>query len=114
LYLWDICGGTQYIYGKKAGDTEEKIYLVDTDIWLNNSRKGMYLVVYWLTRHMSDAEEHSNTKFVDARSYIEQFVSQPFPDDMSKSDMKNIDGIRNFLNGGKSSYNPKSGIPNFE
>ncbi len=114
LYLWDICGESQYIYGKKVGDEGDKIYLIDTDIWLNNSRTGMYLVVYWLTRHMSGAEMDFNTKFTEARDYIKQFISQPLPDNMSKDDMKNVGGIRSFLNNEKSDYNPESAIPNFE
>ncbi len=114
LYLWDICGESQYIYGKKVDDTEDKIYLIDTDIWLNNSKTGIYLVVYWLTRHMSGAEMDFNTKFVEAREYIQQFISQPLPDNMSEDDMKNVEGIRSFLDNEKSDYNPESAIPNFE
>jgi hypothetical protein len=114
LYLWDICGQSQYVYGKKSGDNEDKIYLIDTDIWLNNSRTGMYLVVYWLTRHMSAQEKNSDTKFNDARNYIKQFIEQPLPENISETDMKNIDGIKDFLNGEKSHYNPKLAIPNFE
>ena len=114
LYLWDICGESQYNYGKKVGDEGDKIYLIDTDIWLNNSRTGMYLVVYWLTRHMSGAEMDFNTKFTEARDYIKQFISQPLPDNMSEDDMKNAEGIRSFLNNKKSDYNPESAIPNFE
>lgn len=114
LYLWDICGESQYIYGRKSNGNEDKIYLIDTDIWLNNSRTGMYLVVYWLTRHMSGAERDFNTQFNEARNYIKQFIDQPLPKNISETDMKNVDGIKSFLNNVKSDYNPKSAIPTFE
>ena len=93
LYLWDICGPSQYVYGKKPGDREEEIYLVDTDIWLNNSKTGMYLVVYWLTRHMSGQENKIGIQFNEARNNIKQFIEQPLPKNISATDIKNIDGI---------------------
>lgn len=114
LYLWDICGGSQYIYGKKVGDVEDKIYLIDTDIWLNNSKRSMYLVVYWLTRHMSGAEINAGIKFMEARNYVDRFIGSQLPDNMSDVDMKNVDEIKKFLKGEKSDYNPESAIPNFE
>lgn len=114
LYLWDICGESQYIYGKKVGEDEDKIYLIDTDIWLNNSKNSMYLVVYWLTRHISGEEKHFNTQFSEARDCIQEFVNQPLPDNIKENDMENITGIKEFLENKKSNYNPKSAIPDFE
>lgn len=114
LYIWDICSQSQYVYGKKLDDTENNIYLIDTDIWLNNSKTEIYLVVYWLTRHMSVQEKEMNTKFDEARNYIKQFVEEILPKNISDNDIKNVDGIKDFLNDKVSNYNPKSAIPKFE
>ncbi|MFH1626566.1 MAG: hypothetical protein ABH971_00445 [bacterium] len=114
LYLWDICGQSQYVYGKKLDDKEDKIYLIDTDIWLNNSKVGMYLVVYWLTRHISAQENKIGIQFNEARNNIKQFIDQPLPKNISETDMENVNGIKSFLNNEKSDYNPKSAIPAFE
>lgn len=112
LYIWDINGESQYLYGKKEGDTEDKIYIVDTDIWLSKSKEDMYLSFYWLARHMSGLEKHFKTQFKEARKYISKFIEEPLPDGMEENE--NIDGIRKILNNEKTDYNPESAIPRFE
>ena len=114
LYIWDINGESQYIYGKKLGDKEDKIYLIDTDIWLSKNKNDMYLSVYWLARHMSWLESKLGVKFTEARNSINEFINQPLPEDAEESVEKNIDGIRKIIAGEKSEYNPESAIPRFE
>lgn len=114
LYVWDINGESQYIYGKKIGDKEDNIYLIDTDIWLSKNKDDMYLSVYWLTRHMSEVERKLGIQFQGARSFINEFINQPLPQNINDSVKENIEGIRKIMNGEKSDYNPESAIPRFE
>ena len=112
-YLWDVCGSSQYIYGKREGDGEDNIYLIDTDIWLGNTRSGLCLSIYWLTRHVFDAEQRLGTKFEEARNIISKFVEK-LPENLSNEEGMNISGIKDFLNGKKSTYSPASAIPAYE
>lgn len=114
LYVWDINGESQYIYGKKIGDKEEQIYLIDTDIRLSKNKNDMYLSVYWLARHMTSLEHRLGVQFQEARNSINEFINQPLPKDTDESVHKNIDGIKKILAGEKSDYYPESAIPRFE
>ncbi len=125
LYLWDINHPSQYVYGRKSDDQREKIYLIDTDIFINNSIVGLYLTVEWLTRHMRGlsrqfaytGEGHPEMKFDQAKEYIEQFMDQPIPDKITEQEkenvQKNIDGINKFLRDEKLGPAPKTAIPVF-
>lgn len=118
LYLCDINNPSQFVYGRKHGEQEDKVYLIDTDIYISNNRAGIYLVVNWLTRHMSGVEKHFKTKFEKAREYISKFVEQSLPEEISSSEKdeanKNINEIKKFLNDEKLGASPKSAIPPFE
>ena len=114
LYIWDINGESQYIYGKKLEDEENKIYLIDTDIWLSKNKNDMYLSVYWLARHMSWLENKLGVKFKEARNNINEFINKPLPKGADESVKKNINGIKKIMAGEKSEYNPESAIPRFE
>ncbi len=113
LFLWDINAQSQYVYGKKPGGQENRIYLIDTDVWLGNSEEGICLSVYWLTRHVSSQENHFKIKFFEARDYIKQFVSEFQSKNREDLEDPNIDAINKFLKNEKSDYNPKSAIPDF-
>jgi hypothetical protein len=114
LGLWDINGQSQYIYGKKAGEKDKKIYLIDTDIWLNNNEEGISLSVCWLTRHLSGLENHFNIRFFEVRNQIKQFLDQYLSTNADGLKNPNINAINDFLNYKKSDYNPKTAIPVFE
>lgn len=114
LYIWDINEESQYIYGKRVGDKEEKIYLIDTDIWLSKNKNDMYLSVYWLARHMTWLEHNLGVEFTEARKNINEFLGQLLPQNADESVNKNIEGIKQIINGEKSNYNPESAIPRFE
>ncbi len=118
LHLWDICGQSQYVYGRRSGEQEDRIFLIDTDIWLSKSKAGLYLCVEWLTRHMTGVEGHLKVKFIEARDNIAQFVSLPLPENLSDFERENIgvniDHINDFLNGKKLGPSPKTAIPPFE
>ena len=113
LYLWDICGASQYVYGKREGDEKNNVYLIDTDIWLGNSRSGLCLTMYWLTRHMSASEKKFGAHFADARSSISDFI-QTLPDDLDDEEKLHVSEIKKLLNGINSDYRPQSAIPTFE
>ncbi len=114
LYVWDINAGSQYIYGKKLGDKEDEIYLIDTDIWLSKNKNDIYLSIYWLARHMSWLENKLGVKFIEARNKINEFMNQPLVEDAGESVKKNVAGTKKIINGEKSDYNPESAIPRFE
>lgn len=114
LYIWDINGESQYVYGKKTGDQQDNIYLVDTDIWLSKNKNDMYLSVYWLARHMSYLEHKLGVQFLEARNFINEFINQPLPEKVDELVEKNIYEIKKIMSGEKSEYNPKSAIPRFD
>lgn len=118
FYLTDINSGGQYIFGKKKREQKAGIYLIDTDIYLDNSKIAIYTIVGWLTRHISALEGRFNTKFEKAREYVDKFVNQPLPEGMSELDKKkinnNIIGIKKFLSGEKLGLGPFPAIPKFE
>ncbi len=118
IYLCDINSQDQYIFGRKSGEQAQEIYLIDTDICMNNSLVGMYLVVEWLTRHMIGIEKKFEVKFKEAREYIAQFLLQPLPGEMDDSEKiavnKNIVGIKKFLNNEKLGDGPEPALPTFK
>lgn len=117
FYLADINNPSQYVYGRKQGEQVEKIYFVDTDIYIHNSKVGIYTVVEWLARHIVGTERHFRIKLEKAREYVEQFISQPLPENMKDSEKEEVDGniieIKKFLNESKLDYNPGPAIPDF-
>jgi hypothetical protein len=113
VYLWDISGSSQYVYGRREGEEKNDLYLIDTDIWLGNSRAGLCLSAYWLTRHILGAEQGLGTKFEEARKILSEFV-ESLPTNLSEEEEKNISGIKDFLDDASSSYDPESAIPTFE
>ncbi len=115
LYLCDIGNLEQYVYGRKNGEQEDKIYLVDTDLAVSNNRIDMYLVMSWLVRNISKMERDFGTRFKEARKYVSQFVNQPLPeeaDDSEKDDINQlINKIKIFLNDREFSFDPETVIP---
>jgi hypothetical protein len=95
-HLADISAGTQYIYGKKKGDISPKIYLVDTDLFINKGYVGLLHNVKLLVRHMP-------FKNLDARKNIEEILNAPLPEDLTDEEKikarKEIKEARAFLNG---------------
>lgn len=117
FYLTDINGGGQYVFGKKKRDSENKIYFIDTDIYINNSNVAIYTVVEWLTIHMSSLESKFNTKFDKAHEYINRFINQPLPEGINDSEKEkinnNIIGIKKYLSGERIGQGPTPAIPPF-
>lgn len=113
-YIWDINGESQYVYGKKKGDLEDTIYLVDTDIWLSKNQNDMYLSLYWLCFHMSGLEDKFDTKFKKARSNIKKFTELPVPENLEELNLKCLESVKEFLEDKIPSYMPESAIPRFE
>ncbi|MES2437409.1 MAG: hypothetical protein V4519_05365 [Patescibacteria group bacterium] len=74
-FLDDIAILHQYVYGKKTGELEEKIYMVDTDISFNKDKASIYEAVWELTRQMKRFEKRLNTKFDDVRNMIKEFLN---------------------------------------
>lgn len=95
-HLADINAGTQYIYGKKKGDTAPKIYLVDTELFINKGDVGLLHNVKWLVRHMP-------FKIPEAVKYIEEILNAPLSESLSDEEKikarKEIKEARAFLNG---------------
>lgn len=102
FYLCDINSSSQYMYGKKEGDLVDKLYLIDTDIYISDSRTGLYLVVEWLSRHIVGTEQHFNIKLDKPRQLLTTFVENGLPSTMSESEKSEIDvhieAFKKFLN----------------
>lgn len=112
-YLTDINSPRQYVYGRKSGEQEDKIYLVDTDVYLDNSQIGIYQTVDWLMRHLSGMEEDMNKRFDAAREYLTQFVNQPVSDKVRERVKTNINNVKNFLGNQEFGPGPRPAIPPF-
>lgn len=95
-HLADLNGTTQYIYGKRKGDSKSDIYLVDTDLYLDKGDAALLHNVKWLVRHMP-------IKFEGAVKNIRKIIETPLSNDLSEQDRiiaeKEIKEIIIFLNG---------------
>jgi hypothetical protein len=116
-YLTDLNNPSQYMFGRKPGEHQARLHLVDTDIYLNKGRERMYLVMEWLARHMSGVERQCGARFDEARQYIQKFVEESKiardSDHKVLSVKHNLDNITAYLQGGKFGPPPEKGIPDF-
>lgn len=116
-FLTDVNNTTQYMFGVRHGESEPSIHLIDIDVYFNQGRKKMYLVMEWLCRHMNGAERLCHSEFTAARSYIEQFIKEPLPENLSdveKADIENnVANIEAFLNNQKFGIAPTTGMGAF-
>lgn len=95
-HLADLNNTSQYIYGKKKGDTEKEIYFVDTDLYLNKGDLALLHNVKWLVRHMP-------IKFDGAIANIRKIIERPLSNNLSEKDRiiaeKEVKETMIFLNG---------------
>ena len=95
-HLADLNNMSQYVYGKKKGDTKNEIYLVDTDLYLNKGDVALLHNVKWLVRHMP-------IKFDGAIENIRKIIETPLNDELSENDKiiagKEINETLIFLDG---------------
>lgn len=117
FYLVDISGASQYVFGRERSeiDEEEKIYMVDTDILLDNRRKSLPVVVYWMCRHLATMERRLNSKNIQARQNIKEFLGEY--GEVEEAGSKNNDRlleIKRFLQGKEFGNKIKPAIPLFE
>ena len=103
MFLTDIRGFSQYVYGTKAGDEQPKFYLVDTDLYMHDDKLSFYYVIAWLIRHMSSVEKKFGKHFDVARKNIETILSNPILEGLAENEketiQKTIVEANNFLRG---------------
>ena len=103
LYLADINSASQYVYGKRKGDQEPHIYLVDADLYIRDGKVALYNVILWFFRHMSAVEKKFGKQFVEARATLRQILDLPLPahtDERAWPIMKEIrEKTRGYLDG---------------
>ncbi|MFH1233737.1 MAG: hypothetical protein V1649_03775 [Patescibacteria group bacterium] len=82
LVLWDIAKSSALKYGKKPGDNEDNIYLVDTDV---KSEPGEYGIgdLYDIFPTVRELESKCGRRFDKVRKELKGFI-----DSFSKSNMK--------------------------
>lgn len=94
-HLADLNNPSQYIYGTKNGEKIPKIYLVDTDLYLNKGDVALLHNVKWLIRHMPK-------KFNKAIKNIKKIIKTPLSKNLSSSEIimanKEIEESLNLLN----------------
>ncbi len=112
-FLTDINGPTQYVYGTKLTkqDGDVNIYLVDTDIYLDNKKESLLTLVYWLARHGSGVEKDS--KMIEnirifMSEYQEKFTQ------IEDKDKERLIQLKNFLSGQAFGKEILPAIPLFE
>jgi hypothetical protein len=117
FYLTDINAKNQYVYGKKKGETEDKMYLIDTDMYFHNGRAALYQTVEWLTRHMGAMESSLEVVFEEARKNIAAFASREIPFEKDTDAYKDVEEhlkvIQKFLDFKRSSGGSSDAIPKF-
>lgn len=103
LYLADINNPSQYVYGKKKGDVEPHIYLVDTDLYIRDGKVALCNVVLWLYRHIISVEKQCGTKFIHVREIIEHILTTPLPQNITEAQrvaaQKIIEKTKGYLDG---------------
>ena len=103
MFLTDIRGFSQYVYGTRMNDEQSKLYLVDTDLYMHNDKTSFYYVVAWLIRHMSSVEEKTGKRFDVARDNIEKILENPHLEGLAENEKetihKTISEAHNFLRG---------------
>ncbi len=115
-FLTDINGGSQYVYGSKNNEKDSKIYLVDADLYLDNRTKHLLTIVYWLARHLFEAEGKCSGTNEVARNNIREFLKiyQETFSDLGSKDMGRIAELEKFLRGEKFGKKILPAIPIFE
>jgi len=118
FFLTDINNPAQYVYGKSETkkSSGNKIYFIDTDIYLDNRRESLVVVVYWLARHIIGVEKQYKIKLNEARENIRVFVGEFVGSgkELKEKDEKRVREIRNFLNDKRFGEVILPAIPTFE
>ena len=116
-FLADINGASQYVYGKRKGDEKEDIYLVDTDLYIRDSKVAFYNIVLWLAIHVISVERKYGKKFEGARGIIERIVSEPLPGGLTDEGKPIVERIiaktRKYLAGQKVDFDEEEVNPVF-
>ncbi len=96
--MWDIAGEQQYVLGKKHNETEEKIYMIDTDLnYVENSGDFIYTSLRELTDFVSILEKKLSTKFPEVREQIKELSEEISSEDKRLQDFT-IKKIDEFIN----------------
>lgn len=76
-FFEDIAGLDQYVYGKKEGDTENRLYLVDVDPQLTNNFERLYFNFRVLfSSFISEAERTFGLDLTDVRARYRNLVTE--------------------------------------
>ncbi len=113
-FLTDINGSTQYVYGRKLtgkNNNEKEIYLVDTDIYLDDRRKSLLTVVYWLARHNSGIDKNSQM-IENIKTFISEYQKEFTQID--DKDKERLTQLNKFLSGQEFGNEILPAIPTFE
>ena len=89
LCLCDINSGSQYVYGKRIGNTEKHAYLIDTDLYMCQGEDSVLHTIKWFVRHARGMEQRCQCSFLGVRH---QLLS---------SDIPLVDDIKGFVLGEK-------------
>jgi hypothetical protein len=73
-YLVDIFKPEQYVYGTAPDQQEDKIHLVDTDIYFHKSKTGIYANVVETTKYLQVLEQLTGEKFDHARQALKELL----------------------------------------
>lgn len=95
-HLADLNNMSQYVYGRKKGDIEDEIYLVDTDLYINKGDAYLLHNVKWLIGHIPK-------RFDEAIKNIRQIIESPLNKGLNDEDKilaeKEIKESLSLLNG---------------
>jgi len=73
-FLADINSASQYVYGTTKENEQKRIYLTDTDLYINSGKVALLHVVKWFLRHMTWVEEKFDKNFEIARNNIKEII----------------------------------------
>lgn len=85
-FLWDIEENRQYVYGKKRGDADKKIYLVDVDPRQSMSKSTLFYSMRGFWGSVRNAEANLGVRFESVRSQVKSFLDNVSDEDKLRSE----------------------------
>ncbi len=75
-FLTDITRGRQYVYGKKEGDLENKVYLVDTDPFISKDKDELFFNFIMIPNEIDFLEETFKRRFDESRGKLNTLLEK--------------------------------------
>lgn len=92
-FLGDVEIPEQYVYGHARGETDDNIYLVDTDLFIHDGKYALYNTMRGLVVNVIAVEQKFGKEFTEARRLIKKFITEPLPPQFPEEGKGRVKGI---------------------